>query len=169
MWSSRNTFLALALSMVLAAGCGYQFAGSSSSAPFVLPEGHRTLAMKEVVNPTLETWLEPDLRSMIRDEFSKRGKIRWTPLDQADATMSVQVLKYSETANIKNERGDTLKREVRLSLEAKLFNRSDGLLIWESGPIAVYETYLQGGLQEAREAVTARAIRMLADRMAHAY
>jgi hypothetical protein len=171
MWWHRNTlFLVMAGCLclaVLAAGCGYSI---GSSAPVVLPMGHRSLAVNKVDNPTTEIWLEPLLRSKLRDELGGRGVAVWTDSSKAESLLNVRIIRLTRGAAVKDKRDKTLKYEVEIRLEGKLINGKDRTPLWQSGPIMVSESYYSEGDRSAAEdlAVT-MAVRELADRMGQAY
>lgn len=157
-----------ALACVLAAtGCaGYQFAGQEHG---VLSGQAKSLAFKDVDNPTLETWLEPRLRADIRDELARRGLADWTSTSKAETLLTIKVLHYTTRAKVKNRSDETIKYFVELSIEATLTGRETGAPVWNSGPVTRQESYLEGELPDAREKVVDFAVRELADRMAHAF
>lgn len=165
LWSvRRSALLATALFAILVCGaCGYQF---GSNAPVVLPEGHRTLAIKKVVNPTVETWIEPVLRAKLRDEITSRGQISWTDPDTADATITLKVLRFTEEASVKDERDKTLKYRVELQVEGVMNNKEDHTPLWESGLITK-EWFYQNDTDrpDAEQKVVILAIRELVNRM----
>lgn len=149
------------------AGCGYKL---GAGGPDVLPQGQNTLALSKVDNPTLKTWLEPQLRADIRDELSARNIATWRDSGDSDFSMEIKILRYTESSYLTNEREETLKYVVDLRLEAKLFSSDEKLPVWESGPISVQEYYYNdAGLEEAKKLAVSLASRELADRMGDAF
>jgi hypothetical protein len=147
----------------LAAGCGYSV---GSSAPVVLPQGKRSLAINKVDNPTTELWLEPKLRSILRDELGGRGLAVWTDTSKAETLLNVRVMRLTRGAAVKDKRDKTLKYEVEIRLEGKLINGKDRTPLWESGAIMVSEYYYnEGDRESAEELCVTMAVRELADRM----
>ena len=168
MWLRHSIFLLIAAAFLSSIGCGgYHFAADE---PLVLPEGQRLLAIEEIDNPTMETWLSPRLRSLIRDELSMRGNVTWTSRADADALLTVRVLRYTVSAKVKDDMDRTLKRVVEIRIEATLTRTSDDTIIWESGPVITHETFLTDEeLSFARTRAAQIAVRQLADRLGHAF
>ena len=168
MWLQRSVFSLLAVAVFLStSGCGgYQFTGE----PLVMPEGHRLLCIDEIDNPTMETWLRPMLRSMIRNELTRRGDVEWTSRAGADALLTVRIKRYLVEARIQDSSDFTLKKMVEIQVDAELTRTSDNTQLWQSGTVVSHETYLTDGeLPAARSRAVEKAVRELADRMGHAF
>ncbi len=136
----------------------------------MLPQGQKTLALAKVENPTLKTWLEPQLRADVRDEFASRNVATWRDSGESDFSLEIKILRYTESSYLTNEREETLKSVVDLRLEAKLYSSDEKLPIWESGPIDVQEYYYDDtDLEKARALAVSLASRELADRMGDAF
>jgi len=173
MWSRARFLLHVVLAFgcglaALAAGCGYQV--GSTQAPTVLPEGRRTIAISKVENPTVEEWIEPLLRSKLRDEIAGRGVGVFTDLSKADTHLNVRIVRFVIGAAIKDKRDMTRKYAVDLYIEGKLVDGKDHTPIWESGVIHMNEMF-DGNLDRAMAedwAITL-AVRELVDRMGQAF
>lgn len=175
-----NKFLGLFLVLVLLPACGYQH---SALAPITLPENYTHLFLDKVIDPTTETWIEPMLRSSMRDEFTRRGKVTWVGRDEAQATMTITVRSYSSSDALKGRHDVTLKSEAKIHLEVSIYSVSSHSLIWTSGTIVASESYRgtagkrtsTGIIQESsakREATKSAidlAARMAADRLAQKF
>lgn len=169
MWLRHSLLLlSIAAAFLFSIGCGgYRFAADE---PLVLPEGSRLLAMEEIDNPTMETWLSPQLRSLIRDEVASRGDVTWTSKADADSLLTVRVLRYTESARIKDDLERTLKKMVEIRIEATLTSTADETVLWDSGPVIAHETFLADGeLSAARSRAVQMAVRELVDRLGHAF
>jgi len=161
MWFFRA---ALAMLLCLTAGCGYHL---SSSSPITLPEGMTRLYLEEVQNPTTESWLEPTLRSALRDEFSRRGRISWVHRDEAEGVVRLDIEQYTASAKLENAREQTIKSEVRLRLHGRIFRSRDHHLLWKSNTVLATESYVgpRDGTErrEAERRVVDLAVEKLAD------
>ncbi|GAB1400694.1 hypothetical protein MASR1M66_21490 [Aminivibrio sp.] len=78
--------------------CGYSL---TANAPIDLPADSTRLYLAKVTNPTTETWLEPMLRSSLRDELTRRGNVTWVGRNEAEATVNVDVRSYSTSDSVK--------------------------------------------------------------------
>lgn len=168
------------LCIALLTACGYQL---STQAPITLPQDSTKLFLSKVTNPTTETWLEPMLRTSIRDEFTRRGKVTWVGQEEAQATVNVDVREYSTSDSVKGLDDVTIKSQARIQMEVTLYSTTTHALIWTSGPIVATESYrgtggkrtATGTIQESsskREATQNAvdlAVRMAADRLAQKF
>lgn len=179
MWWLSSLVSILLIALCLSA-CGYQHSGQ---APISLPEGSTKIFLDKVTDPTTETWIEPMLRSSIRDEFTRRGKVSWVGREEAQATMNIEVRSYSTSDSLKGRHDVTLKSEARIHLEVSIYSAGTNSLIWTSGPVVASESYRgtggtrtsEGIIQESsakREATRSAidlAARMVADRLAQKF
>jgi outer membrane lipopolysaccharide assembly protein LptE/RlpB len=167
MWFFR---LALAILVGLTASCGYHL---SSSAPITLPEGMTRLFLEEIDNPTTESWLEPALRSALRDELSRRGRIEWVDKDRAEGLVRLDIEQYTASAKLENAKEQTVKSEVRLRLRGRIFRSRDHHLLWESGTVLATESFVgprEGTEQrEAQRQVVDLAVEKLADNLGQGF
>ena len=167
MWSSPSRLiLVLATSLALAACAGYRFA---ADAPVALPKGVQTLAIKRVDIPTMDYWLEPRLRSLVRDEFTRRGALRWVDKGQADALLVIRVIRYTTSAYLWDANEQSVKRTVALLLAADIVNAQDNTQLWTSGDISVTESYYGDDELPAAEEAAQMAVRVLADRLGNGF
>ncbi len=156
--------------------CGYQL---TARAPIQLPEDSTRLYLNKVTNPTTETWLEPMLRSSLRDELTRRGNVTWVDRDQAEATVNIDVRSYSTSDSLKGRDDVTLKSQARILMVVTFYSAKTNALIWTSGPISASESYrstsgsiTSTGLiqttsakREATQNAVDLAVRMVADQL----
>ncbi|MFW6324241.1 MAG: LPS assembly lipoprotein LptE [Desulfovibrionales bacterium] len=145
------------------AGCGYHLAGET---PIVLPGEVQSLAIRNVTNPTTETWIVPRLRSELRNEITRRSDVVWKEVRLSEAILDVDILRYTTSSSLKGEDEQTLKSDAIISIEGRLLRNEDKSLIWSSGPITASESFAAGGGErEAGEDALEKAVRRLADRL----
>lgn len=161
---AATLLLALALGPV---SCGYNLANRGG--PVKLPPKARSLAIAQVTNPTTFTWLEPRLRSLFRDEITRRGWARWVDRKDASALLYVTVRRYTRNTAVYGTREQTLRYDATLVLSARIVSAVDGSVLWDSGELTQVEPFFVGGETEADNAVTDLAVRQLVDRMAEGY
>ncbi len=156
--------------------CGYQL---TANAPIDLPQDSTRLFLRKVTDPTTETWMEPMLRSALRDELTRRGNVKWVSLDEAQATVNIDVRSYSTSDAVKGRDDVTIKSSATIQLEVTFHNADTGVLIWTSGPVVASESYRgEGGLRTATgeyqpssakraatQAAVELAMRLVADRL----
>jgi hypothetical protein len=152
-----------------AAGCGYTVAGGTgASAPTVLPAAYGGIALRAVHNPTMYTWLGPELRSLLREELIRRGYV-WADEGGASALLTVRVQRYTVRAQVKNAQDETLRFVSELRLTASITGTEQDDLLWSSGTVATtWPHATEEGHVTDRE-VLVQAVRDLADRMGHAF
>ncbi|NDV26603.1 LPS assembly lipoprotein LptE [Desulfovibrio sp. JC010] len=159
--------LALLLCVVFAvSACGYH---NSETEPNRVGKQFREVAIAKVENPTLERWLEPKIRSMMRDEITRRGQLVWADKSKAEALFNIRIIELSDGSRILGDQDVTLKYDMTLRVEMKVNSANDGSLIWSSGPLEVTESYYTGEEDATQQLVTKLMVRRLVDRMNQAY
>ena len=109
--------LALVLAVCLGlSGCGYHFTGTGTSdgteqASRLAPE-LRQMAVLRVDNPSTEAWIEPRLRSLIRDEFNRRRLVTWTDKAKATSLLTIVIKKFTRSTTISGQSDQTVKLSV---------------------------------------------------------
>lgn len=169
----------LCIALLLPA-CGYQL---TARAPIQLPDDSTRLYLNKVTNPTTETWLEPMLRSSLRDELTRRGNVTWVDREQAEATVNIDVRSYSTSDALKGRDDVTLKSSARIHLVVTFYSAKTNALIWTSGPVTASESYRGSGgtrsstgdlqsnnaKREATQNAIDLAVRMVADNLAQKF
>lgn len=148
---------------LLVPACGYHL---TANEPLTLPQDRSKLFLSKVTNPTTETWMEPMLRTALRDEFTRRGKVTWVERDQAEATVTLDVKSYSASASLTGPDETTLKSTAIIDLTVNFYNARTNALIWTSGSVVASESFR--GTETKRDATQKAvelAMRMVADRM----
>lgn len=156
----------------LAAGCGYAPAsGSSAENTLAIEPRFRRLNLVKVENPTTEPRVEARLRSILRDELTRRGGVEWVERGQARGLLRVRIQQFTNSAKVKDADDVTVKYQVVVSLSARITNPDDNAVLWDSGLITAEESYFPS--QNVREAAEERALdlaaRQLADRLGDAF
>ncbi|KAB1442995.1 LPS assembly lipoprotein LptE [Pseudodesulfovibrio senegalensis] len=162
----RLFLLISTLSLCILAGCGYSFPDGSTSS---LPPQYRSLAINKVEHPTLYSWLEPRLRSLLRDELNRRDWVTWTSKKNARAWINIDVERYYRQAAVTGESDETLRSEASITMTATIVSPADGHVIWKSETIKESWPYYGGEEEEADDEVTALAIRRLARQLSQNY
>ena len=165
---------------LLLPSCGYQL---TANAPIDLPQSSTRLFLNKVTNPTTETWMEPMLRSTLRDELTRRGNVTWVGQDEAEATVNIDVRSFTTSDSVKGRDDVTLKSEALIQMEVSFFSTKTNALIWTSGPIVASESYRKmnegqsssgnqqasSAKREAAQGAIDEAVRMVADRLAQKF
>jgi hypothetical protein len=167
MWSSVRTFTIWLVLICSLTGCGYTFSGM---APIELPQGQTLLCITKFENPTTEPWLEPSLRAEIRDEFTRRGQVKWVSRNEAETLVTIRVIRYSSSSTLKGSNDETVTSAVQLSVAVDMYNAADRTVIWTSGPINVSESFRgDSGEPKAREDAVRLTAEQIADRLGQAF
>lgn len=157
----RRTVL-LTLALVLLAGCGYK---NTQSGPVALPENTRKLFLEDVENPTLNTDLYARIRSLVRDELTRRGQVQWVPRGEAEALMSVEIRSFTSKASVKDAEDETLRSTASINLQAQIVSAADRSVLWTSGPVGASESFTTGGQEDAERRVILLGVQRLVDRL----
>ena len=167
MWSFNKKFVACVILLSALTGCGYTFSGM---APIDLPMGKKRLCITKFINPSTEAWLEPSLRSELRDEFTRRGQVTWVQRNEAETLVTIKVLTYSSSSTLKASDDETVKSAIQLSVEVQMYNAEDHTLIWSSGRIYASESYRgDGNKSDAQTTAVSLAAERVADRLGQAF
>ena len=162
----------LLLASLILGGCGYRFTGSSISdeeSVNVLPPQYRDLAIIRIENPTVEPWLEPRLRSLIRDEFTRRRLANWVERSRAAAFVTVQIKQYTRSTALAGAQDQSLKLNAGMIWVVRIRRAGDNLLLWESGEMTQGESFYPGDADGADMRLTDLAVRRVADLMTEGY
>lgn len=159
-------FIALAALLTLTA-CGYSMGESNYS---VLDTKYHTLAISGVTNPTTQTWLEPRVRKLLKDELTNRGTIEWTDdTSKADALISIDIEKYYRPTAVEGASDETLRSNANFKFSAIIRSATDDAVLWRSGRISQSWPFFTGEESAADAEVTRLGIQQLADRMSENY
>lgn len=162
-WWSARILGAILVVALLATACGYHL---TAQEPIVLPEDSTKLFLTKVTNPTTESWMDPMLRTALRDEFTRRGKVTWVEREHAEATVTVAVTSYSSSTALTGQDDQTLKSAATINLTVNFYNARTTVLIWTSGPVVASESFRGAKTKrDATQKAVELAMRMVADRM----
>ncbi len=138
LWFRSINYLILCYFLLHVFACGYKW---TASTPISLPKGITKLYLEKVENPTTQTWLEPRLRTAFREEFTRRGQIQWVKETETQGLVQIDITHFSSTTKLEDAQERTVKSEVTLGLEVKIFSQSEHVLLWNSDPVVVRESY----------------------------
>ncbi|WP_243544156.1 LPS assembly lipoprotein LptE [Pseudodesulfovibrio tunisiensis] len=159
--------LILLFPLLLAACGGYSFGGGDYS---VLPEEYRKMAIAEVSNPTMYSWMEPRLRSLFRDELTRRDLVTWVDdRARADALMTINVIRFYRPDEVTGAEDETLRSSANIEMQVVIRSARDGSVLWNSGNVAQSWPFFEGEQDQADQTVTELAVRKIADRMSQNY
>lgn len=159
--------LALAMTLLLAACAGYSVTSTDGEGPLVLPEDARALFLKSVENRTMYVEVPATLRTQVRDEFTRRGRVAWVDRESATAYLHLKVVSFTHSAAVTDEDDETLKSSASIALEAWITRKSDGAELWR-GEASHGESFITDRAS-AEASVVEHAVRKLADRLAQNY
>lgn len=123
---------------LIAAGCGYQFAGESS----FLPRDIRTIYVETFINRSRDVGLEKELASGLRSEIFRRGRLRVVDqAEQADAILTGSILSLDSTVVSVNRRDEVLEYQSILTVDVILRRREPNEVLWRGPAIRLTEFY----------------------------
>lgn len=155
--------------LALLCSCGYSM--NPESGPVVLNQDQRKVAIGTIDNPTQYTWLNAKIRSVLRDELTRRGWVTWVDKGEADALIDIEITHYHHDTDVTGDDEKTLRRAVTFTFEARILSALDNTTIWESKKISVNERYFSGEQEKAMADHRAAelGVRALVDRMSQNY
>lgn len=155
------------LALVLLLGsCGYNL---GSEGPVSLKPATRDLYIERVDNPTAFTWMESRLRSLFRDEITRRGWARWVDRKQATGLVIISVDRYTRNTGVYGRDDKTLRYTATLRVSARVISPLDNSVLWDSGMVTWSENYSYGEERAVDDLATDLAVRQLVDRMTQGY
>ena len=155
------------LALVLLLGsCGYNL---GSEGPVSLKPANRALYIERVDNPTSYTWMESRLRSLFRDEVTRRGWATWVDRKQATGLVIITVEKYLRNTGVYGRDDKTLRYTASLEVSARIISPVDNSVLWDSGRVSWSENFSKGEERSVDDLVTDLAVRQLVDRMTQGY
>lgn len=156
-----------ACTMLMLSGCaGYQL---SADSPSVLGDGTKTLKIKEIDYPTLHPWLPHLLRSSLRDEINAKNLAVWVDSGPADYEIQLKVISFTAREWIQDAESFSLLFNVRMQVEAFVYQGSTNTVIWTSGPIAYDEHREDSNQAQAADVIVTEVMRRLTDRLRHSF
>ena len=162
---TKTVFL-LILIIFSVSACGYH---NSASEPNSLGDQFKKVAIAKVENPTLERWLEPRIRSLLRDEITRRGQLVWVDRSKAQALFNLRIVSFSDYSRILGDKDKTLKYDRTLKVEMRVVDAADDHLIWNSGNVEVTQSYFKGQEEATDQLIVKLLVRRLVDRMNQVY
>ncbi|WP_462324066.1 LPS assembly lipoprotein LptE [Desulfoplanes sp.] len=139
-------------------------------APIDLPKGQTLLCITKFVNPSTQAWLEPSLRAELRDEFTRRGQVRWVSRNKAETLVTIRVIRYSSSSTLKGADDETVTSAIQLDLAVDMYNAADRSVIWTSGTVRASQSFKgESNKQKAREDAVSLATERIADRLGQAF
>lgn len=163
----------ISLAALALCGCGYHFTGTapadgSEQASRLAPE-LRQMTLVRVDNPTTEAWIEPRLRSLIRDEFNRRRLVTWTDKAKAASLLTITIKKFTRSTALAGASDQSVKLSTGITVVFKVTRATDGSTIWNSGEQTQTESYYPGDAEGADMRVTDLLVRRMADLMTENY
>lgn len=162
-----------AATTLLLCGCGYHFTGSApadgtQAASRLAPELSMMTLMR-VDNPTVEAWLEPRLRSLIRDEFNRRRLVTWTDKAKATSLLTITIKRYTRSTAVAGEADQSVKLSTGIVATFRITRATNGSIIWDSGELSQDESFYPGDSEGADMRVTDLMVRRMADLLTENY
>lgn len=163
----------IAAAFLLLCACGYNFTGMGTQAQRdantrLAPE-MRKMHILRVDNPSTEAWLEPRLRSLVRDEFNRRHLVEWTDKAHATSFLTIIIKRYYRATAISGEQNQSIKLTTELIMTFRVTRASDGAVLYDSGEHTQDEGYYPGDADGADMRVTDLLVRRMASLMTENY
>ena len=132
------SFLSL-LTLVLA-GCSYSFTGGG------LPRHIRTIAIVPFENTTAQAGLSTELHLQMQQRLPRDLGVRLADESIADAVVRGRILSFDEPPVVTRpaatgERLDVVQAQVRISVEAVIYDLRENRPLWSSRSLSVIGNY----------------------------
>jgi hypothetical protein len=127
--ATRRRFSSIAGGILwLAAGCGYNFAGTGNRLP---PEIH-TITLGPIQNMTREVGIEKALLEALEDEVASHGRLVPVTTHDGDAELTGSVREYNSRPVSFSSRDEALQYQISMSVDLELRRRDNGKLLWKT-------------------------------------
>ncbi len=142
--------------------CGYHLAGLNNGNS----DGIQSVAVSLFSNETTEPNIEFMFTQALRDEFLKRGRIKLTSEEKADAIFKGRVIRIYTTDVAHTGVEQTSETRIFVTVDVKCEDKRSGEIIWQDNQLTLYEEYERG--LEASEGYNKRvvALKYLAQQVA---
>lgn len=153
---------ALALATLLLSACLYGFTGGG------LPRHIRTVAIVPFENTTPEAGLSTELHTQLQELIPRNLGVRLVDERVADAVIRGRITGFDEPPPvirppIPGGRVEPVQGQVRITVEAEIYDLRENRALWEGRGLSVVGNYLYEG--EQRLTGQARAVEEIARRV----
>lgn len=155
--------VALLAALSALSGCaGYNLTSEETG---IFGDGHKTLKIKSVDNPTMYSWLPYLLRSTLRDEVAARSLAVWKDDGRADYEIKLRVLYFRLRGDVRDSDDRTQLYTASMAVEATVHDGATNAVVWESKTVSYSDSYDTYNERDAAEKVGIELVRRLVDRM----
>ena len=134
-------------------------AASCSSAPrrgdLRLPEGVRSVAVRQIVNKTQQATIENTLMNVLRDEFLRDARIPFVPENEADGVVAVTITHYILAPIQYDYTMAPLNYRLSITVDVEMIERATGKSLWKEegmeGAMIYPAATMAGGSNEAAQ------------------
>ncbi len=150
-------------------GCGgYNLAADE---PSILGSPQTTIHIREVETPSLYPGLSALIRATLRDEITNRNLATWRDHGTTDYSIKVIVDKMTFAGSATGRDKANRLFNASVTLKLALYDEHTNTVIWDSGLVAVNESYrdLSGSEEQAMEGAVQKAIQYIVDRMRYTF
>ncbi|MDP2652114.1 MAG: LPS assembly lipoprotein LptE [bacterium] len=126
------------MALLIATGCGYQFAGESS----FLPKDIRTIYVEPFINRSRDVGLEKELASGLRSEIYRRQQLQLVDqAEKADVILTGVIRSLDSSVASVNRRDEVLQYESVLTVDVTLRRREPNEILWRGPAIRLTDLY----------------------------
>ena len=121
-------WLAVALGLVILAGCGYRFAGTGPN----VPNTARTISIPLFANRTREKGLDVQLQRALEEEFRRRGLLTVVRESDSDLVLSGTIRRFTTVPVAFSATGEAVEYQGYLQVSLKLTQRVGNKVLFEN-------------------------------------
>ena len=155
------SLVALCFCMLLSS-CAYKLA---TEFPSVIGDGTKTVKIKGVDNPTLDTTIAYILRSRLREEITVRDMAQWVDSGPADYQLEIKIKQFSDRGETFDDNLRTRLYAINLTVNLEVYDGSTNKKIWESGNISESDFSELPNSKAGTNEIATLLMRKIADRM----
>lgn len=113
---------------LIAAGCGYRFAGDPGDSPF--PPELKTIVLDSAVNNTTVRGIETEFTNALRSEFALGTRLKQV-VSGGDLRLKTQILSFEDTPSAYRADGKEATRIGTLTVQCNLLKSHNNKEMWK--------------------------------------
>jgi outer membrane lipopolysaccharide assembly protein LptE/RlpB len=135
------------LLLLLLSGCGYHLPNRDAS----LPDDIQSVFIAPIVNQTTEPFIETQLTSEVRDQFSRQQGVDVAMnAERADALLRATITSYRSNAIAYNNNDDITEYRITIEVDAQLVRTNGEDIIWH-GSVQWHEEFSANNDRSAQD------------------
>jgi len=105
----------------------------------------------------------------MRNELNNRGWVTWKSRNSAKTILEIDIVRYTDNANLKGTNDQTLRYASSITAQARLISRIDKTILWRTPEISESQSWYSGEQSAANTKMVKELVRRIAELMEENY